>query len=173
MKILIAIACLCLGLSIASCGGGSDDSSTTQSTDSAAATEADTGTTASNPTSESTKPKVTVPKGVPENEFAFRDVKEGKGAGAKAGDKLSVQYVGIGYKTGKEFDSSWGESEPFTFTLGSGDVIEGWDRGLVGMKVGGRREMVIPAKLAYGSQGTSSVAPDETLVFVVELLAIE
>jgi peptidylprolyl isomerase len=175
MKVLIATACLCLGLSLASCGGDSDGSATTQSSDSVAggATESSTITTESNSTSASAKPKLTVPKGVPESEFAFRDVKEGKGAGAKAGDQLGVQYVGIGYKTGEEFDSSWGESEPFTFTLGRGEVIDGWERGLVGMKVGGRREMVIPAKLAYGSQGTSSVAPGETLVFAVELLAIE
>jgi peptidylprolyl isomerase len=173
MKILIAMACLCLGLSLASCGGDSDGSAATQSSDSAAATESDTGTTESNPASASAKPKLTVPKSVPEDEFAFRDVKKGSGAAAKAGDQLGVQYVGIGYKTGEEFDSSWDESEPFTFTLGSGEVIDGWDRGLVGMKVGGRREMVIPANLAYGSQGTSSVAPGETLVFAVELLAIE
>jgi len=173
MKILIAIACLCLGLLLASCGGESDDSATTQSGDPAAATESDTDTAESGPASTSAKPKLTVPKGVPENELAFRDVKEGSGAAAKAGDQLSVQYVGIGYKTGEEFDSSWGESKPFTFTLGRGEVIDGWDQGLVGLKVGGRREMVIPANLAYGSQGTPSVAPDETLVFAVELLAIE
>ncbi|HEU4944895.1 MAG TPA: FKBP-type peptidyl-prolyl cis-trans isomerase [Solirubrobacterales bacterium] len=168
------MACLCLGLALTSCGGG-DDPSATQPDDSATADagESSTGTTESSSTSASAKPELTVPTNVPENQLVFRDVKEGSGPAAKAGDQLGVQYVGIGYKTGEEFDSSWDESEPFTFTLGQGEVIDGWDRGLVGMKVGGRRELVIPAKLAYGSEGTSSIAPDEALVFAVELLAIE
>ena len=174
MRILIATGCLCVALAFAGCGGGGGHASTSSSdSTTVGSAESTASTTESSKATKKTKPKVTVPKNVPANEFAFRDVEEGSGAKAQSGDKIAVQYVGVDYKTGKEFDSSWSRNEPLTFTLGRGEVIEGWDRGLVGMKVGGRRELVIPAKLAYGSEGTSSIAPNETLVFTVDLLAIE
>jgi peptidylprolyl isomerase len=118
------------------------------------------------------KPKVTVPSGPPPKQLVEKDLKTGKGPTAEAGDEVTVQYVGVDYKTGKEFDSSWSRSEPFTFTLGAGEVIKGWDQGIEGMKLGGRRELIIPPELAYGSQAVGSIKPNSTLVFVVDLLAI-
>jgi peptidylprolyl isomerase len=120
------------------------------------------------------KPKVKVPSGPPPKKLQIKDLEEGSGPGAKAGDEVSVQYVGVNYKTGKQFDASWDRGEPFTFKLGEGMVIPGWDKGIVGMKVGGRRELVIPPGLAYGSGGAPpAIPPNETLVFVVDLEAIK
>ena len=85
---------------------------------------------------------------------------------------MTVQYVGVNYKTGKEFDASWDRGEPFSFTLGADQVIPGWDQGVAGMKVGGRRELIIPPQLGYGSTGEPpAIPPNETLIFVVDLLA--
>ena len=92
---------------------------------------------------------------------------------AQTGDRLKVQYVGVSYSTGKQFDASWDRGEPYTFTLGAGNVISGWDQGLAGMKVGGRRELTVPPELAYGEQGRRpEIAPNATLVFVVDLLEV-
>jgi len=120
-----------------------------------------------------TKPKVTVPQGPPPKKLVVKDLKQGSGPTAKAGDEVTVQYVGVDYKTGKEFDSSWSRNEPFAFNLGAGEVIQGWDQGIEGMKVGGRRELIIPPELAYGSQEAGSIKPNSTLVFVVDLLAVK
>jgi FKBP-type peptidyl-prolyl cis-trans isomerase len=119
-----------------------------------------------------TKPKVEVPSGPPPKKLEVENLKEGEGPAAKAGDKVKVQYVGVDYSTGKEFDASWDRGEPFSFTLGAGAVIEGWDKGIEGMKAGGRRELIIPPNLAYGSQQVGSIPPNSTLVFVVDLLEI-
>ncbi|MFL5833724.1 MAG: FKBP-type peptidyl-prolyl cis-trans isomerase [Solirubrobacterales bacterium] len=114
------------------------------------------------------------PSGAPPKELVTNDLEEGSGPEAKSGDTVTVQYVGVNYKTGKEFDSSWSRSEPFSFTLGAGEVIPGWDQGIEGMKVGGRRELVIPPELGYGSAGAPpAIPPNETLVFVVDLEAVE
>jgi peptidylprolyl isomerase len=103
-----------------------------------------------------------------------RDADEGDGAEARAGDTVEVEYVGVSYSNGKEFDSSWERPEPFTYQLGAGQVIPGWDQGIAGMKVGGRRELVIPPDLAYGEQGSPpAIKPNETLVFVVDLLDVQ
>jgi len=120
------------------------------------------------------KPKVTVKKGTPPpKELLTNDLVEGTGEEAKSGDEVSVQYVGVDYKTGKEFDSSWSRGEPFPFTLGKGEVIPGWDQGVAGMKVGGRRELIIPPELAYGPAGQPpAIGPNETLVFVIDLEAV-
>lgn len=119
------------------------------------------------------KPGVPKGEGPPPKQLTAKDWVPGVGAVAKNGDKVTVQYVGINYKSGKEFDSSWDRNEPFTFTLGAGEVIPGWDQGLVGMKVNGRREMVIPPDLAYGSTGQPpKIPPNETLIFMVDLVAI-
>ena len=102
------------------------------------------------------------------------DIVEGDGATAKPGDQLTVQYVGITYDQGKEFDASWDSGQPFPFQLGAGNVIEGWDQGIEGMKVGGRRELIIPADLAYGEAGSPpTIKPDAALVFVVDLLDVQ
>ena len=99
--------------------------------------------------------------------------RSGAGPAAKAGDKVSVQYVGVSYTNGRQFDASWDRGQPFDFTLGNGDVIQGWDQGVAGMKVGGRRRITIPPDLAYGKRGAGGViGPDETLVFVVDLVAV-
>jgi len=120
------------------------------------------------------KPKVTVEKGAkPPTELVSNELVEGSGEEAKGGDKISVQYVGVNYKSGKEFDSSWSRSEPFSFTLGKGEVIPGWDQGIEGMKVGGRRELIIPPELAYGKAGSPpAIPPNETLILVVDAVSV-
>ena len=151
-------------LAIAGCGGGSDSSSTTTASEGAAQSEAaQTGT----------KPKVEVPSGPAPRKLVSKELIEGEGAEAKAGDEVTVQYVGVLYKTGEQFDASWDRGEPFTFTLGAGEVIAGWDQGMEGMKVGGRRMLIIPPKLGYGSQAMATIPANSTLVFVVDLLAVK
>jgi len=119
----------------------------------------------------SKKPVVTVPKSPAPKKLKIKELIKGTGAEAKSGDKVSVNYVGVLYKNGKEFDSSWKRNETFSFTLGQGQVIRGWDKGVVGMKEGGRRELIIPAKEAYGSAGSPPTIPaNSPLVFVVDLL---
>ena len=101
------------------------------------------------------------------------DLIVGTGAEAVAGKNIGVQYVGVSQKTKKQFDASWDRGQPFSFVLGQGNVIPGWDQGVPGMKVGGRRKLVIPAGLAYGAQGAGdAIGPNEALVFVVDLVAV-
>ncbi|HEX3323845.1 MAG TPA: FKBP-type peptidyl-prolyl cis-trans isomerase [Solirubrobacterales bacterium] len=170
MKTLILTIAVCAGLAIAGCGSSSDSSS--GSSESTAATTSDS-TSAESAGGEKTKPKVTVPKGAPPKQLEIKELEEGTGAEAKAGDEVTVQYVGVSYKNGKEFDSSWSRNEPFPLTLGAGSVIPGWEQGIEGMKVGGRRELIIPPELAYGETGyPPSIAPNETLVFVIDLLEV-
>jgi peptidylprolyl isomerase len=120
-----------------------------------------------------TKPKIAKPTGDPPKELVAQDLIVGNGAEAKSGDQVSVQYVGNTFKENKEFDTSWkGDKpgDPFQFQLGSGNVIQGWDQGVVGMKVGGRRKLIIPPDLAYGAQGSPpKIGANETLVFIVDL----
>ena len=117
------------------------------------------------------KPAIDVPDGPPPSSLETEDLVEGDGEPVKPGDELEVQYVGVSYATGEEFDASWDRGEPFVFELGAGMVIPGWDEGLDGMKVGGRRKLTIPPELAYGSEGSPpDIGPDETLVFVIDLL---
>jgi peptidylprolyl isomerase len=122
----------------------------------------------------STKPEIPRPSGSPPRRLQKEDIVRGKGPPAKAGDTVTVHYAGVAFSTGQEFDASWNRGQPFTLPLGAGQVIPGWDEGLVGMKQGGRRMLTIPPELAYGSQGTpdGSIGPNETLVFVVDLLEI-
>ena len=119
------------------------------------------------------KPTVEVPEGPPPTELQIEDLESGSGDEATTGDQVSVQYVGVLYDTGEEFDSSWDRGEPFQFQLGSGQVIPGWDQGVVGMKVGGRRQLIIPPDLAYGAQGyPPDIPPDATLIFDIDLKKI-
>jgi peptidylprolyl isomerase len=119
------------------------------------------------------KPTVEVPAGAAPTDLEITDITVGEGPEAAPGHRVSVQYVGVAYSTGTEFDSSWSRNEPFEFALGAGHVIAGWDRGVAGMKVGGRRRLVIPAKLGYGDRGAGGVIkPGETLIFVVDLLGV-
>ena len=120
-----------------------------------------------------TKPAVTVPTGAAPTTLVTKELIKGTGPEAKAGDPVTVNYVGVLYHGGKEFDSSWKRSEPFAFSLGKGQVIKGWDQGVAGMKVGGRRELIIPSELAYGKTGSPPTIPaNAPLVFVVDLLAV-
>jgi peptidylprolyl isomerase len=153
--------------------GGSDDSST-GSTEASEATATAEAPAKGEPAAQKTKPKVAVPKGAPPQELEVEDLEEGSGGEAKSGDKVTVQYVGVNYKSGKEFDASWNGAGPFSFTLGAGEVIPGWDQGVEGMKVGGRRELIVPPELGYGESGyPPAIPPSETLVFVVDLLEVE
>ncbi|MET8539316.1 FKBP-type peptidyl-prolyl cis-trans isomerase [Kitasatospora sp. NPDC004799] len=120
------------------------------------------------------KPEIDFPIGDAPTELQIRDIVVGDGAEAKKGQNVSVRYVGVTFETGEEFDASWNRSpNEFRFPLGAGRVIKGWDQGVVGMKVGGRRELTIPARLAYGAQSPSPLIPaNSTLIFVVDLLAV-
>ena len=120
-----------------------------------------------------TKPKVEVPEGPPPLELQINDLKVGTGKEAMAGKSITVHYVGVSYSDKQQFDASWDSGTPFPFILGNGDVIPGWDQGLVGMKVGGRRQLIIPPALAYQEFGSGDrIKPNETLVFVVDLLDV-
>ena len=163
----IAIA-LCVALAVVGCGGGDDSSTESTKSEGSAPVES------SGDASTRSKPKVTVPSGAPPKQLEETDLIEGTGAEAQSGDKVTVQYVGVGYDSGEEFDASWNRNEPFPFTLGASEVIPGWDQGVEGMKVGGRRELIIPPELAYGETGSPPViGPNETLVFVIDLLEVE
>jgi peptidylprolyl isomerase len=119
------------------------------------------------------KPSVSVPSGNAPTTLQKTDLIVGTGAEAVAGKKVTVQYVGVSFATKKQFDASWDRGQPFSFVLGQGNVIQGWDDGVPAMKVGGRRELVIPADLAYGARGSPPViGPNEALVFVVDLLSV-
>jgi peptidylprolyl isomerase len=101
-----------------------------------------------------------------------RDIVTGKGKPAKAGDTLTMQYVGVSWSTGEQFDASWDHGQPFPFKLGAGMVIPGWDKGMVGMRKGGRRLLVIPPEMGYGPTGQGPIGPNETLIFAVDLVDI-
>jgi peptidylprolyl isomerase len=119
------------------------------------------------------KPEVTVPDGPPPTDLQIEDLVVGSGDTAAAGQKVTVQYVGVSHSTGKQFDASWDRGEPFSFPLGAGRVIKGWDQGVAGMQVGGRRKLVIPPHLGYGDRGAgATIKPGETLIFVVDLLGV-
>ncbi|BCW78652.1 MULTISPECIES: FKBP-type peptidyl-prolyl cis-trans isomerase [Micrococcaceae] len=119
------------------------------------------------------KPEIDFPEGDVPTELVITDLIEGDGKEAKAGDTVSTHYVGVAWSTGEEFDASWGRGAPLDFRVGVGQVIQGWDQGLLGMKVGGRRRLEIPSELAYGSRGAGgAIAPNEALIFVVDLVAV-
>jgi len=120
------------------------------------------------------RPQIEVPEGDAPYELQIEDLVEGDGAEATKGSKVSVHYAGVAFSTGDEFDASWNRGQPFGFKLGKGQVIPGWDQGVEGMKVGGRRRLTIPSMLAYGPRGAGGVIkPHETLIFVVDLLAVD
>lgn len=184
----LAAAALAAAIAIAGCGSSGGSSTITvgneNSADSAlikagesttASTTTPTTTTAKTPTTGplSKEPKVTPPSGSAPTKLVTKELIAGTGAEAKAGDTVTVNYVGVLYKGGKEFDASWKRNEPFSFALGKGQVIKGWDAGVAGMKVGGRRELIIPSELAYGKTGSPpTIPPNAPLVFVVDLLSV-
>lgn len=119
------------------------------------------------------KPEIDVPDGPPPTELEVTDLTEGQGAEASAGQTVDVHYVGVAHSTGAEFDASYNRGTPLSFRLGAGQVISGWDQGVAGMKVGGRRRLVIPPHLAYGDRGAGgAIKPGETLIFVVDLVDV-
>ena len=172
-------------VALAGCGGDDDKSSSAAGTTGATGTEATqndgTGsadtTQAAEGAAKSTdldkKPVVSKGDGDPPSELVVEDIVVGKGKRAKAGDTVGLQYVGVLFDSGQEFDASWQGDQPgqeLEFPLGEGQVIPGWDQGLVGMRVGGRRRLVIPAELAYGAQGyPPDIPPNAALIFVVDL----
>jgi len=173
----LGIATIGVAALIAGCGSSSPSSTITigneNSSDNALAKAGPTTTAAKTPTSGplATEPKVTPPAGAAPTKLVVKDLVTGTGAEAKAGQTVTVNYVGVLFKGGKVFDASWKRNEPFSFPLGKGQVIPGWDQGIPGMKVGGRRELIIPAALAYGAKGSPpTIPPNAPLVFVVDLL---
>jgi peptidylprolyl isomerase len=169
MKRLMSILVACAALVVAGCG---DDDSSSDSAGSTGSTAAEAPESSGDASSRS-KPEVEVPSGASPKQLEETDLIEGTGPEAKSGDKVTVQYVGVGFDSGKEFDASWNRGEPFSFTLGASEVIPGWDQGVEGMKVGGQRELVIPPELAYGEAGAPpAIGPNETLVFVIDLIEL-
>jgi peptidylprolyl isomerase len=174
LRLFTLIAVVAAALGAAACGDDDDDSASGAPQDQPAETT-ETSPSAQREALKDTgaRPVIPRPSGTPPRRLQKDDIVRGKGPRAKLGDTLTVHYAGVTFSTGEEFDASWNSGEPFRFELG-GQVIEGWNRGMVGMRRGGRRMLTIPPELAYGPQGTAdgSIGPNETLVFVVDLLAI-
>jgi FKBP-type peptidyl-prolyl cis-trans isomerase len=184
----LALAALATAALIAGCGSSGSSSTITVGNENkadealgkssaAATTSTPTSTTATAKTPASgplsKEPTVTVPSGAAPTALVTKEIIKGTGAEAKAGQPVTVNYVGALFHGGKVFDASWKRNEPFVFTLGQGAVIKGWDQGVPGMKIGGRRELIIPANLAYGAKGAgSSIPPNAPLVFVIDLLGV-
>jgi peptidylprolyl isomerase len=178
LRKLLPLLLTALALVLAACGDDEEEQPAAEATPPATVTEPEppqeepakeASESISNNLDE--KPAIAQPTGEPPTELQVEDIVEGKGATAKAGDTVTVQYVGVNFSNGQQFDASWDRGEPFEFTLGTGQVIPGWDEGVAGMKAGGRRKLVIPPDLGYGPQGTpdGSIPPNETLVFVIDL----
>jgi peptidylprolyl isomerase len=162
-RTLLLLALLVLAL--AGCGGDDETESAATATPKATATPDNTDV--------SKKPTVTVPDELPPDELQKVDIVEGKGRAAKKGDTVSMQYVGLTWSTRVEFDASWDRGEPYTFKLGEGKVIPGWDAGIPGMRKGGRRQLTVPAEMAYGAQGSPpKIGPNECLRFIVDLVKL-
>ena len=172
---LIAVVCV-TGLS--ACGGDDDSGGSPPET---ATSQPDTGT-ATEPSpadaqealkDTSQKPVIPKPTGSPPRRLVVEDIVKGTGKAAKKGDTVIVKYVGMNFSNGQEFDASWDRGEPFPVTIGRTQVIEGWTRGLVGIRKGGRRKLTIPPELGYGPNGfPPSIPPNETLVFVVDAVSV-
>ena len=120
-----------------------------------------------------TKPEIEFPGDTPPSELVLEDVTVGDGREATPGDPIKAHYVGVAHSTGEEFDASWNRGAPLAFTVGVGQVIQGWDQGLLGMKEGGRRKITIPPHLGYGDRGAGgAIKGGETLIFVVDLVSV-
>jgi peptidylprolyl isomerase len=173
-KLLSLTLALVLGAALSACGGDSSSSSesaaTPSPTESATPQAANIDAIVKGITKNTKeKPKVVKPEGDPPAKLVTKDIVPGKGPKAKPGDRLTMQYVGVSWSTGEQFDASWDRHQAFPFQLGAQMVIPGWDQGMVGMRQGGRRLLVIPPDLGYGPQGSGPIAPNETLVFIVDL----
>jgi peptidylprolyl isomerase len=173
VKLLSIMAALLLGVAISACGGDDSDSetaatSTPEATETAQPANIDEIAAAVGKNTKK-KPKIIQPTGDPPTKLVTRDIVKGKGPKAKPGDKLTMQYVGSSWSNGQQFDASWDRGQAFPFQLGAQMVIPGWDKGMVGMREGGRRLLIIPPDLGYGPQGSGPIGPNETLVFAVDL----
>jgi peptidylprolyl isomerase len=167
-KRLLVLAVLALGL--AACG--SSKAPGVVQAPSGGLTQAPATTTPKPPPALAKEPVVTVPKSPAPAHLVIKDLITGTGKAAATGSTVTVNYIGVLYKTGKQFDSSWSRNQPSSFPLTNGGVIRGWLQGIPGMKVGGRRELIVPANLAYGAAGNPpTIPPNSPLVFVVDLLA--
>jgi peptidylprolyl isomerase len=179
-KLIMLTIVLALGAGVAACGEDDEQPASGGAESAATPTPTKTASTAGiealvQGTSDKldVKPEVPAPKGDPPTELVIRDIVKGKGPKAKAGDTLTMQYVGVSWSNGQQFDASWDAGQPFPFQLGAGMVIAGWDQGMVGMQKGGRRLLVIPPDLGYGAEGAGdAIGPNETLIFVVDLVEI-
>jgi peptidylprolyl isomerase len=119
------------------------------------------------------KPSISIPNETPPTDLVVEDIEIGTGVEATAGSTVNVHYVGVSWSNGQEFDASWDRGEHFSFRVGAGEVISGWDKGVAGMQEGGRRRLTIPPNLGYGAQGAGGViAPNETLVFIIDLVSV-
>lgn len=167
MKFFTLISILFASVALSACGGSSSGDPTHSTS---------TETTTAVLLKPKAKPVLVPPKGPPPKKLVIRDVKVGSGPAVKAGDKITAEYTGFNYVNHEEFTNhahTWDKGEPLVFTLGGGEVIKGMDQGMEGMKVGGRRELIIPPDLAYGNVSPPpEVGPDETVIYFVELLGI-
>ncbi len=176
---LLVLLALLTTLVLAACGDDESSDSDGGSADAAPqepAPDPPTETTEPAPDIKDTsvKPVIEKPSGAPPRKLVKEDIVKGKGPGAKPGNTVVVNYVGVSFSTGAEFDASWDSGQPFPVQLGAGMVIEGWEKGLVGIKQGGRRKLTIPPEQAYGPAGSPpSIGPNETLVFVIDALEIQ
>lgn len=169
-RVVTISAALACGFGAAACGSSAPN---IQLAPGAGATSAVIPKAPKVPADLSTEPTVTVPSTPAPTTLVTKDLITGTGQVAKAGDTVIVNYVGVLYKTGKTFDSSWSRHQTFTTPLATGSVIPGWVQGIPGMRVGGRRELIIPPSLAYGKSGSgSAIPPNSTLIFVVDLLSV-
>jgi FKBP-type peptidyl-prolyl cis-trans isomerase len=171
------LAATALVASLSACGSGSSAALSSgpdpaASRPSGCATTAPVAASVLGTTDLSAKPAVEVPDSAPPCGLVIGDIVPGTGPAAQPGDQLTMKYVGVLHADGSQFDASWDRGEDFPFQLGAGQVIDGWDQGLVGMKAGGRRQLVIPPSLGYGEQGQGPIPPGATLVFVVDLVKI-
>jgi peptidylprolyl isomerase len=171
--LLTLIALLAAGLPVA-CGGDDGGETAAQSADEQTETEPTPSEQREALKDTSTRPAIPKPSGSPPRRLVKQDIVKGKGRAAKPGDVLTVHYAGVTFSTGEEFDASWNGGQPYTLPLGEGRVIEGWDKGLVGIRAGGRRMLTIPPEQAYGAAGfPPAIGPNETLVFVVDAVDIQ
>jgi len=177
-RLALFLTAVVLATGLSACGGDDDSAGSKPET---AASQPDTGT-ATEPTpaeaeealkDTSQKPVIPKPTGSPPRRLVVEDIVKGKGKAAKKGDTVIVNYVGMNFSNGQEFDASWDRGQPFPVQLGTGGVIQGWEQGLIGIRQGGRRKLTIPPELGYGPQGQPpAIPPNETLIFVVDAVSV-